>query len=103
MRKEKVTMRKKEKEKENNNNIRIIVHEDGSKKFFPAEGRFEMGQLKYATHVKKAFGREHMWIRIVSCQKAFLLGTVDNIPIFKESPALGTQVKVRYSEIEDAC
>jgi hypothetical protein len=71
-------------------------------KMHPSKGKYTRGMLRYATCVLVAFGTEHMWIDVVALTHEGVVGTVANYPINKTSPAYGTKVTVKYSEVEDA-
>jgi len=58
--------------------------------------------LKNATHVKKCFGREYMWVKIAELRDDCIVGIVDNIPILEGSPRFGEEVTVLYDEVKDA-
>jgi uncharacterized protein YegJ (DUF2314 family) len=85
---------------ESKDNITIVCSKC-SDKFYPNKGHWTKTDMKYATLVKKNFNGEHMWIKIISVQNDGILGEVDNIPIFPDSPKLGQTVYVEYKEMED--
>lgn len=87
-------------ERESDDNI-LISCKDCSEKLYPNRGRWQKSDMKFATHVKKNFDGEHMWVKISCIQEDGIIGTVDNIPIKSESPILGTVVFVKYTEMED--
>lgn len=75
--------------------------EECSKKKYPNKGKYTIKDMKLCTHVKKDFGKEHMWIRIVAITAEGIIGTVNNDPTRDTSPPFGTTVTVKYEEIED--
>lgn len=81
-------------------NVRITC-KDCSTKMYPRKGKFTAEELLEATHVKKAFGREHMWVKITHRDEDHLEGKVENFPIFDASPRFGETVKIQLDEIED--
>jgi len=82
-------------------NIEFICSECAEKRY-RNKGKFTKEMLKNATHVKKLFGREHMWVKVKEVKDDYVVGTVDNIPVFEDSPRYGEEVKVHFNEVEDA-
>jgi len=82
-------------------NVELICSECAEKRY-KNKGKFTKEELKDATHVKKLFGREHMWVKVKEVRGDCVVGTVDNIPVFENSPRYGEEVKVHFNEVEDA-
>ncbi|MDH5375803.1 MAG: DUF2314 domain-containing protein [Candidatus Bathyarchaeota archaeon] len=74
---------------------------DCSEKKYPKKGKFTREDLKDCSHVKKEFHGEHIWVRITEVLDDGVKGTIDNDPVFETTPDYGTEVFVKYSEIED--
>lgn len=68
---------------------------------YPKKGSFKREDLEGKTHVKKEFYGEHIWIKIMKIRDDGVIGTIDNEPVFVETPSFGTEVFVKYEEIED--
>jgi hypothetical protein len=85
---------------EDANNVEFLCEECGEKRY-PDKGSFTKERLKSATHVKKRFGKEHMWVKIKQLEDDCIVGTVDNVPVFKDSPKFGEKVNVSFHEVED--
>jgi len=79
----------------------ITLCKECRKRLYPNAGNWKKPDMKFASHVKKNFNGEHMWVKIVSIHDDGVIGTVDNIPVTEGSPTLGTMVCVPYEEIED--
>ena len=82
------------------NNIRWLCPEC-VKGLYPNKGKFTIEEISRATHVKKQFGREHMWIIIDDLSSESIIGTVDNDPVLPDSPKCGERVLVKVEEVED--
>ena len=81
-------------------NIEMICRECAERKY-GNKGKFTKEMIKNATHVKKLFGNEHLWVKVREVKDDHVIGTIDNVPVFEDSPAYGEEVKVFFSEIED--
>jgi hypothetical protein len=42
-----------------------------------------------------------MWVKVKEVRDDCVVGTVDNIPVFPDSPRFGEEVKVSFREVED--
>lgn len=86
---------------EPSDNIEVICSKCLREKY-PYKGTFTAEALRGATHVKAAFGAEHMWVKVRAVTSEYVVGTVDNIPILSDSPRYGEEVEVPIGEVEDA-
>jgi hypothetical protein len=82
-------------------NIEFICEKCAGERY-AKKGSFTKERLKNVTHVKKLFGKEHVWVKVKQLKDNCIVGTVDNVPIFKDSPKFGEEVKVFLDEVEDA-
>jgi hypothetical protein len=81
-------------------NIEFICEKCAEERYVK-KGSFTKEMLKGATHVKKLFGREHMWVKVKEFKDNCIVGTVDNVPVFKDGPKFGEKVNVSFHEVED--
>jgi uncharacterized protein YegJ (DUF2314 family) len=89
---------------EDNDNIIVICGECSAGQY-PAKGKYTKNMLKYAQFVKAQFGEgpvEHIWICIKELEDNEVIGTIANIPLLLNIPKFGTEIRIKYSEIEDA-
>jgi hypothetical protein len=77
----------------------VFICKDCAQKLYP-KGR-KKADMQFAEYVKKLLGREHIWVRITRVDDNGVAGTVDNMTVFEETPKFGTEVFVKYEEIED--
>mgnify|MGYP001055318719 CR=1 FL=1 len=79
----------------------ITICSECSERLYPNRGRWTKRDMRFCTHAKKVFGREHMWVKILKIREDGIVGTVANIPVFPDSPNYDTEVFVKYADIED--
>ena len=76
---------------EDPNNI-VILCQECTRAKYPNRGLFKKHDLLGTTYIKKCFNREHMWVKISVIEDDGVVGIVDNVPMFEDSPKLGEEV-----------
>jgi len=82
-------------------NVELICSECAEERYGKRKGSFAKKTLKDAAFVKALFGKEHMWVKVKEVREDCVVGTVDNAPVFPDSPRSGEEVKVSFREVED--
>jgi len=82
-------------------NLELICDECAEKRYGKDKGGFTKKTLKDAAFVKALFGKEHMWVKVKEVREDCVVGTVDNVPVFPDSPRFGEEVKISFREVED--
>jgi len=82
-------------------NVELICNKCAEERYGKTKGRFTKDALRDAAFVKALFGREHMWVKVKEVKDHCVVGTIDNIPVFPDSPKYGQEVEVPFSEVEN--